>query len=73
MITPFGQLRPLQGGNLARVANLKEVETGMQKVAHKQMEYPEPSPSPSLVMRAKGDMQDLQDISQGHSSLLAAC
>ena len=26
LITPFGQLRPLQGGNLARVANLKEVD-----------------------------------------------
>ncbi len=26
MIAPFGQLRPLQGGNLARVAKLKEVD-----------------------------------------------
>ena len=26
LITPFGQLRPLQGGNLPRVANLKEVD-----------------------------------------------
>ncbi len=26
MITPFGQLQPLQGGNLARVADLKEVD-----------------------------------------------
>ena len=26
LITPCGQLRPLQGGNLARVANLKEVD-----------------------------------------------
>ena len=26
LIAPFSQLRPLQGGNLARVANLKEVD-----------------------------------------------
>ena len=33
MITPFGQLRPLQGGNLARVANLKEVDHKLSKQA----------------------------------------
>ena len=26
MITPVGQLQPLEGGNLARVANLMEVD-----------------------------------------------
>ncbi len=33
MITPFGQLRPLQGGILARVANLKEVDHKLSKQA----------------------------------------
>ena len=33
LITPFGQVRPLQGGNLARVANLKEVDHRLIKQA----------------------------------------